>query len=235
MPVPQFPAPIVPGKIAFTPPVLSLIAGNLLTIALAVLGNWDLATVIFIYWAQSVIIGIFAFISILCTDTAGMTGVTVTTTLRDGTKQVRPGNPVTFKLILAGFFAVHYGLFHLVYYSFIVDSGIFGPVQPGDPGILTSCCIFFVIHTYSFLYHRARGAAAVTGMMEHFMDPYTRIIPMHLTIIFGGVLILGLGFFGITTTMPVLVLFLLLKTYADVAGHVQKHAGVPEMVPDGPG
>jgi hypothetical protein len=231
MTVPLFLSRILPGEIALTPPLVSLIAANLLTIVLAVLGNWDLATVVFIYWAQSVIIGIFAFLSILFADTSAMADrVTETTTLPDGSKQVRKGNPGTFKVIMAGFFALHYGGFHLGYYFFIVGSGIFGPVSLGDSGIALSCGLFFAIHAYSFLYHRKRGKAAVADMVQQFMGPYDRILPMHLTIIFGSILITGLGFFGITTVMPVLVLFLLLKTYADVAGHLKKHLLMPEKL-----
>ena len=231
MTVPPFLARILPGEITLTPPLVSLIAANLLTIVLAVLGNWDLATVVFIYWAQSVIIGFFAFLSILFTDTSAMTdGITRTTTMPDGSKLVRKGNAGTFKVIMAGFFAFHYGFFHLVYFFFIVDSGIFGPVGFSDPGIAISCGLFFAIHAYSFLYHRQRGKAAVADMVKQFMGPYDRILPMHLTIIFGSFIILGLGFFGITTVTPVLVLFLLLKTYADVAGHLKKHLLIPEQL-----
>jgi hypothetical protein len=229
MPAPPFLSRILPGEITLTPPLVSLVAANLLTIVLAVLGNWDLATVVFIYWAQSVIIGIFAFLSILFTDTSAMAdGITQTTTLWDGSKTVRKGNAGTFKVLMAGFFAIHYGGFHLGYYFFIVGSGIFGPVNFSDPGIVISCGLFFAIHAYSFLYNRKRGKAAAADMMMQFMGPYDRILPMHLTIIFGSFIILGLGFFGITSVTPVLVLFLLLKTYADVAGHLKKHLLIPE-------
>ena len=50
--------------------------------------------------------------------------------------------------------------------------------------------------------------------------PYARIVPMHLTIIFGSVLL------SLTTTPKVvLVFFLLLKTAADLAMHFSEHRG----------
>ena len=55
---------------------------------------------------------------------------------------------------------------------------------------------------------------------------------MHLTIIFGSIVILALGVFGITSTLPVLVLFLLLKTYSDITAHLIKHD--QEENPDAP-
>ena len=75
----EFPAPfsrVLPGDLIHNFPVVSLILANLVTIVLAILGNWDLATVMFIYWAQSIIIGIFSVISILGADTACPCGKT---------------------------------------------------------------------------------------------------------------------------------------------------------------
>jgi hypothetical protein len=65
-------ARIVPGDIQFTPPVISLLFANLVTIVLAIAGHWDVATVMFIYWAQSVIIGIFTVITLLGIDTSAL-------------------------------------------------------------------------------------------------------------------------------------------------------------------
>jgi len=53
---------------------MSLIFANVVTIMLAILGNWDLTTVLFIYWSQSVIIGLFAVISMLGADTVTLAG-----------------------------------------------------------------------------------------------------------------------------------------------------------------
>jgi hypothetical protein len=48
---------------------------------------------------------------------------------------------------------------------------------------------------------------------------------MHLTIIFGSFVMFALHVIGINASLPVLVLFLLLKTYTDLDMHQQKHAG----------
>ena len=47
---------VLPGDLTHNVPVISLIFENIVTIVLAILGNWDVATEMFIYWAQSVII-----------------------------------------------------------------------------------------------------------------------------------------------------------------------------------
>ena len=48
---------------------------------------------------------------------------------------------------------------------------------------------------------------------------------MHLTILFGAFLIVVLEILGITSTMPLLVIFLLLKTATDLWMHIGKHPG----------
>ena len=63
---------IVPGDFTVNPPLLSLLAANIITIILAILENWDLATILFIYWAQSVIIGIFTVFTLFFADTAAL-------------------------------------------------------------------------------------------------------------------------------------------------------------------
>lgn len=221
------------GDLIHNYPVVSLIFANLVTIALAILGNWDLATVIFIYWAQSVIIGIFTVLSLLGADTAAL-GADLQKPLHEQgkTDKIPHGFTWFYQCLLAGFFALHYGLFHWGYYGFIVESGIFGPVNFTDPGIWLSCGLFFANHLYSHITFRYRGAKGGEYVTEQFITPYRRIIPMHMTIIFGSIVIVVLEALGITSTMPVLVLFLLLKTYSDISAHRIKH--YREENPDAP-
>lgn len=230
---PPFLARIVPGEIADNPPLVSLIVTNLLTIVFAIFGNWDLATVLFIYWAQSVIIGIFSVFSLLSADTA-------TLAAEMGRSQAEAGgSPVVserfvsiYKVLLAGFFTLHYGLFHWGYFSFIVDSGIFGPVDLSGSGTWAACALFVLNHLYSYLYHRPGGRQGADFVNEAFFGPYNRIIPMHVTIIFGSIVVLVLGALGIPATLPVLVLFLLIKTRQDITLHLRKH--YEENNPDAP-
>ncbi len=215
---------ILPGEPDFNIPLVSLIAANIITIVLAIIQNWDVATVMFIYWVQSIIIGLFTVVSLL---TAVNTTVNVDSDAGIPSKplsafQEKWGFPL-FKCGLAGFFAVHYGFFHYAYYFFIVESGLFGQVNFASPDLYLACGFFFLNHLYSFFYYRKKPAPGTDTMGEDFATPYGRIIPMHLTIIFGGIVTLVLQAFGILSTLPVLVIFLVLKTYADMDMHIKKH------------
>ena len=220
---------IVPCKFTSTPPAIPLLVANILTIAFAIAGNWDAATAMFIYWAQSVIVGIFTVISLLGVDTAALASeMGKSLKASGGSGEVSKRFTLFYQCLLAGFFALHYGLFHWGYYSIIVESGLFGTVDFASPDVWISCGIFFANHLYSHLYYRHDGRKVVDYVNEEFFRPYYRILPMHLTIIFGAMVILVLTVAGITTTMPVLVLFLALKTYTDLDMHVKKHAGEQE-------
>lgn len=217
---------ILPNDTPWTPPLITLLGANIVTIVLAVVGNWDAAMVLFIYWVQSVIIGIFTVVSLLGADTAALAS-DISKSLKEsgGSGTVSAHFVGFYKCLLAGFFALHYGLFHWGYFSFIVGSGVFGVVDYTSPDLWISCGIFLGNHLYSSLYHwhdTPRGGGFVT---EEFFRPYHRIVPMHLTIIFGAMVMLALTFVGIPTTLPVLVLFLILKTYTDTGMHVRKYAG----------
>jgi hypothetical protein len=223
MEFPPFFSRVQSGDLIHNFPLISLIAANIVTIVLAILGNWDLATVMFIYWAQSIIIGFFTVIFLLSAGTAALEADLSKPILERGGTRVSTRYVHFYKLLLAGFFCLHYGLFHWAYYSFIVDSGIFGSVNFSDPGIWFSCGLFFANHLYSFLAFRNTGPKGAMYVSEQFFAPYRRIIPMHLTIIFGSIIVLVLQVFGIASTLPVLILFLLLKTITDITSHIDKH------------
>lgn len=232
----DLPAPlarIVPGELAANPPLLSLVLANLVTIVFAVLGNWDLASVLFIYWAQSVIIGIFAVVSILSADTSLIAAdMGKAQAEAGGSPVVGEGFTAFYKLLLAGFFCLHYGLFHWGYYTFIVDSGLFGPVNFADASLWASCALFFANHLYSYWYHLDGGVRGTKFVTRAFFEPYSRIVPMHLTILFGSIIVFALGFFNLPGTLVVLVLFLLLKTRMDIVQHLNKHH--EQLHPDEP-
>ena len=49
----------------FSSSVLSLLAANAFTIAVALYEGWDLGVLMWIYWGQSIIIGLFSVLKIL--------------------------------------------------------------------------------------------------------------------------------------------------------------------------
>lgn len=214
----------LPGELELNIPLFSLIAANVITIVLAIIQNWDVATVMFIYWAQSIIIGIFTIVSLLTAVASPVnTGRDDEPTQKPVSAFMSKRGFTLYKCGIAGFFALHYGIFHYAYYTFIVEDGLFGQINFSNADIYFACGLFFINHLCSFIYYRRKSGSSAASMGDDFFAPYSRIVPMHLTILFGGIITLVLQAFGIASTLPVLVIFLVFKTCVDLDMHMKKH------------
>ncbi len=198
------------------PTVISLILSNLLAIGFALAFNLNIMAILWVYWSQSVIIGFFNFFRILSLKKFSTEGIKV------NYKPIEATNKT--KVMMAFFFAFHYGFFHLVY-AFFLGAFTFANMT-GSPSLSIPdfgyiglmAIVFFANHLFSFRYNRKRDEKKqnIGRVMGY---PYARIIPMHFTIILGG-MFLASG----TGGTVVLVFFLGLKTLADVAMHLLEHA-----------
>lgn len=195
----------------FDPSGIALIISNIITIFLAVKEGWSLGTIMFIYWAQSVIIGIFVFTRILSLKKFS------TENFRINHQPVEPTEGT--KYFTAFFFLIHYGIFHLAYLMFLfsknpITQSRMVSLSGSVIFVLISIAIFFADHLFSFIYNFKEESNKEKNIGTVMFFPYARIIPMHLTIVF--------GFFLIQSTGG-LIFFLILKTVADVIMHTIEH------------
>ncbi len=185
---------------------LSLVTANLITIVLALYEGWSLQDLMVIYWAQSVIIGYFSYRRIL--------DLKQFSTENFKMNNVRPPENEKTKRSTATFFALHYGGFHAGYLAFL---GASEQAFQGSWLVLAICVVvFFLNHRYSYVYNKEQDENRKPNIGIIMFFPYARIVPMHLTIVIGG----SIG----TTTTSALLLFLGLKTAADVIMHKIEHA-----------
>ena len=191
-----------------------LLFSNFTTIFFAIREGWDLKTIIWIYWFQSITIGLFNFIRILQLKEFS------TENFKINDRSVQPTQHT--KIFTAFFFLFHYGLFHSVYFMFLLV-GTFGGSLEGSTNIIDikfiflTVLLFFINHLFSFIYNRPKDTKKQNiGTLMFY--PYARIIPMHMTILIGSMIALG-GNFG----AMVLPFFLILKTVADAIMHIIEH------------
>jgi hypothetical protein len=187
--------------------VYALIAANLLAIAIALATRMSLKELMLVYWIQSVVIGVSFLVRMLSLGRFTTEGMKMN------------GQPVSAtpagKLVVAAFFAVHYGFFHFGYLMFIAFERPDGIAAPSPAlGHWLCAAAFVVTHGYSLRENIARDRLGTPNIGTLMMLPYARIVPMHLTIIFGGLLFKGAG---------TLLLFCVLKTLADVVMHTVEH------------
>lgn len=185
-----------------------LIVTNVVVVVLALFLQWRLVDMMVVYGIQSLVIGASYFARILSLEKFS------TENFKINGRAVEP-TPET-KVKVAVFFAFHFGIFHLVYFTYMF-SGEYGEPEFGFD--LAICALAFVAnHAFSYRYHRERDRAGSPNIGTLMFTPYVRIIPMHLTIIVGSFLPGALGVF----------VFGVLKSIADTALHQVEHKMIGE-------
>lgn len=193
---------LVPG-IQTQAGLASLVALNLVPLVGVLNWGWQSFDLIFLYWMENVVIGVFAAARMV----------------------IRPySHPLdfAFPLFIVPFFCVHYGMFCWGHGSFVVS--MFGPegdfgqqlipatlVVLSSPHMLMALGALTLIQALDWIRdirHRGLGADGIKDLM---VKPYRRIVVLHLTIIAGGFALAALD--EPTTGLLVLVL---VKTAADV-------------------
>jgi len=184
---------------------VGILLGNAFVIACALVEGWDLGVMMAIYWAQSVIIGGFHFFRILLLRSFSTEGFTSNGSRVPETEGGKRGTAL--------FFAVHYGIFHLVYAVFLLvpAAGVLGGARVA---FLLSVLGFLLGHAYSFYQNVRADLARRPNLGTMMFLPYARILPMHLTILFGSVT---------GSHLVSLLLFSGLKTAADYIMHIVEH------------
>lgn len=188
--------------------VIFLILSNLATILIAYIEQWNFMALLWIYWFQSIVIGVINYIEIstLKNFTVGQLSI----------NGVKAKADKKTKKEAAKFFCMHYGIFHAVYLFFLIVFTVLSFTEQTDGfiislstsdfiGISIGCFIFLGNHIYSFIINKDRliDKPNIGTMM---LLPYARIVPMHI------ILILAL----LLNYAEALILFLILKTFADV-------------------
>jgi hypothetical protein len=233
---------------AFRPPradpaplsVAALVAVNLLPLVGALFWGWSLLDILLIYWLESGIVGLLNVPEILLASGAadGSDG-SVELTVNDRRVELVPPTTAARPTLhsenvpLAGFFCLHYGIFWVVHGAFVLTFGLWAPraFDPVDPSaVALGAASLLVSHTASFVvnYVGAEEYREVTPM-EQLFRPYGRVFVLHLTIIFGAILVSAFG-----APALALAVLVLLKTALDLGAHVRDHRrAVGPIAPSG--
>ena len=186
---------------------VALMIANLIPLAGVLLLGWDLGEVITLFWAENAVIGLYTLLKLVVVARWGA-------------------------LLFGPFFLGHYGGFMAAHFLFIYQlfvrgieqsapevhaftalADLFLPLWPALLALVVSHGISFYANFLKHKEYLGRTAAEQMG------EPYKRIVVLHVTIIFGGWVILLLG-----SPLPALVLLVALKTGVDLAAHRKEHA-----------
>lgn len=185
------------------------IAAALLSAAVVAYGvlvlDWPVLSIMLLFWLENVLIGGFNVLKMLSTGVQ------------------RGGVMVAAAIGTSVFFTVHYGLFTLVHGLFVItlfsslrDGGtydeFFGVLREatlGDAGFFIALAVLAGMQLVEFVeWRRQPPPEKPSDLMA---APYGRIVILHVTILFGGVLILQMG-----TPVAGVLLLIALKLAADL-------------------
>lgn len=200
-----------------------LLAANVAPL-IGVLGHhWTVFAVVLLYWCENVVVGAFNVLRMLC---------------------ARPQDALANlgKAFLIPFFCVHYGGFTFVHGIFVF--GLFGgDFKKGgfglDPrtvlgairqaGLGWAVAVLCASHAFSFFHnYLAGGEYRRVGLSQLMMQPYARVVVLHLAIIGGGALVMALG-----SAVPALALLIVLKTAIDLGAHMAERRRLGTIAPLG--
>lgn len=202
------------GKISVAdwrrPSVIALLLANLVPVFCVLFLGWEVFPLLLLFWFENAIIGAFNVLKMLMANPEVPLGWTV-------------------KLFIIPFFCFHYGMFTLVHGIFIIV--LFGGKMEsgaGFPGPETFWRIMLeyhlgwavlglaISHGISFASNYIRnGEYKRANLMQLMMQPYGRIIVLHITILGGGFLMMMLH----SPTIGLLLL-VALKIALDLGGHL---------------
>jgi Family of unknown function (DUF6498) len=189
------------------PSALVLVAANLVPLVSVVAFHWTVFSVLLMYWCENVVVGALNVLRMAAAD---------------------PQDPAANvgKLFLIPFFIFHYGMFTLVHGIFVLT--LFGPgggtsLNPerlvaavGQAGIWYGVLAMALSHGFSFLHNYLWGGEYRRVSLQQVMfQPYSRVMVLHFTILFGG-----LGAKALGAPIGALVILVAAKTLLDLRAHL---------------
>jgi hypothetical protein len=184
---------------------ISLLVANCIPVLGVSFLNWKLVDIMILYWSENLVIGFFNVLKM-----AKAQG-------RRSSKTLSVRLPQKGKIFTIIFFILHYGGFTLGHGVFVFN--IFGKPDLDPFALVFLFLTLFTSHSISFFNNFLKGGEyqrITAGSL--FMQPYNRVIIMHLAIIGGGFLIQALG-----TPVLALLVMMMLKTAIDLYSHRREH------------
>jgi hypothetical protein len=195
----------------------ALIAANIIPLLGVVFFGWQITTLLTVYWAETGVIGLYSLAKIFTSSPGGSGG-------GDIDNQAHAFG-TAYKILIGGFFCVHFGVFMLVHgvflFAFFAQSTSIEAFN--FAGVFAAIIGLFISHGISFYRNYLKGGEYKKLNPKNLMSqPYQRVIIMHFVIIIGAFATTLLGGFR----MVALVLLVVLKTVVDLRSHIQEHMSV---------
>ena len=198
----------------YSPAVLLLV--NLVPLVCVLFFDWNVFTLIVLYWAENLIVGIMNVVKM----------VIVMVETKAWGKGI---SNIPFFIVHYGFFALAHGLFVLIlfgpgkqYYQGILAAFLLAPLFREQPLLMVGLVGLFIHHFASFLIHFIGGGEYKEKKVDGLMfPPYGRVVVLHVAILFGGFLVEYAG-----EPIWALVVLVAVKIGIDLGAHIFSHTPV---------
>lgn len=215
------------------PSTLLLLAANSLPIWGVLYWGWDTFVLLVLYWLETAIIGFWMIVRIAIAPSGSL-----------GQMEVNGRPRAAGALFVAGFFIVHAGIFmgvHMVFlwslFSGVWSKQIHGPIDFFRILVIGTdmwipLLVLFVVRGFGFFF-RTLGSETIEKIERRLNLPvsskaaapddlstivggfYSRVVVMHMTIIFSAFIAVAFG------SIALLIIMVAVKTFADVVLHIK--------------
>lgn len=220
----------------YMPASFALITMNLIPLFGVMALDWDVGTIILLYWLENVVIGLLNIVKIIsCRGDLPRARATVANNRLIPTDQNSDDRPRRFLgglIFLAVFFSFHYGMFCMGHYMFIESAFEDLPRLADIPSALFSGFLFWSLlgltlsHIVSMIVNfYGKGEYLTCSPNSQMFMPYTRIVVLHMVIIFSGTLAVMFE-----EGLAMLILLVAIKTCVDLAAHQVEHSDVKTLL-----
>jgi len=200
--------PTSPGRLLSSPGGLpsaslaALVAANCFPLAGVLFFGWTIGGIMLLFWLENAIVGAFNVLRMWFAD------------------KEEPKDSVK-KVMVIPFFMAHYGLFTMVHGMFVFTLFVkASPTGLGAGGFLLALLALVVSHAISFATNYiGRGEYRHVTAMDLMERPYSRVVVLHVVIIFGGFAVMATG-----QALIALLLLVVLKIAIDIVAHLREHA-----------
>lgn len=243
----------------YTSSSVVLIAANLVPLFGVLFLDWDAFSIVLLYWVENVIIGAINVLKMAtCSpDPAEFDLTKLKAQMTDAQRKAFVKQASGYldhakvahhasKLFLIPFFTFHYGFFCMIHGMFVFvmfdRDTFFGPfeflrafVQTSvDEHLLWAMAALAASHLFSFFVnYLGHGEYRRTIVPLLMIQPYGRVVVLHIAILFGGFVTMAFG-----SPMALLLLLIAGKTMLDLKFHLRERErnsakqvdGLPETI-----
>ena len=198
--------------------IVGLVLANLVPLVGVVGFGWDLHSLLVVYWLESAVIGAAYVAKIRRAEGEDDPDELPGVKLNDKPLDSFVGKP---NGKVASYFVSHYGGFWLVHGFFVfIFPFAFPGMEMASPTVVGMALVGLVAyHAVSYrINYLGQCEYEHNGPVTLMIEPYRRVLVLHVTVILGAFAIVELG-----VPVAALVVMVLVKTLLDLRGHLKEH------------